>query len=885
MTALIVTMALVSVVPSFAGMNRWTGSGPAGASITALIVDPVDSRIVYAATSGAGIFRSISTGEPSWKAMNVGLTEAVITAIAIDATDPAVIFASTRTGAVLRSGDRGESWTVAMKSTGEYVSAIAIDGKRHTIYVATNAGVLMSDLNEGTWRAVPELQGGFVSVTVAADGAVYAASWERLYTSKDGGTTWTGGFTLPGLRTVVSDAENGTVYAANWISVWASSDGARTWRPLPTVQAQMTSLLAVRGGLYAATDRGAYLYDSTTSQWARVGSFTRPVTTLAFAESTPPRAYAGTAVGVLTAFAPDSEWRPANDGMNAAFMLDLAVAHDDVAYATTNDGLFQSLDGAATWRKVSGLDEPLPHSGASSGCCVVAPIATSGSKTVYVAGEKGVYRSTDQALTWQTVTPRVATALAVSSDAATLYAAFSDGMSKSTDGGDTWRLASIGLFDSPYGTYSWQYIGASDLETDVDDPAVVHVTYGEGAFRSSSRGESWKRVFGQMSPNNVLIQAIATRGPVSHVSVWSHGITTTVDDGATWSPERLTDEHILALIIDPQDSSRSYAGTANGRVYRSDDFGQQWILFGDVLSGAPAVQHLAINDSGDRIYAATSGGVFVYQIGDAPGADRLPDDALRLPSLMRQLVTADTGTAATLSTVAFILPAVGTVRGFQGIVFRADVTLSNGRSSEQDVVLAWLPQGNVSGSVVPMFHIKLAASTGDSGATLTINDVAGELGLSGLGSIAVFAVDGQGQLDEDADIDGSARVRTPASCGSGSVSQSVSGIASFGAHRKARALGLRHESAYRTNVGIVNMGELPREFTIVVAGDRHSERLTVSVPPFSLMHAAVPDGNYGALSITVITDQGAAPWAAYGSTVDNASADSWTSIATPRPDR
>jgi hypothetical protein len=325
-------------------------------------------------------------------------------------------------------------------------------------------------------------------------------------------------------------------------------------------------------------------------------------------------------------------------------------------------------------------------------------------------------------------------------------------------------------------------------------------------------------------------------------------------------------------------------------VYRSDDVGNEWTLFSEGLPRVP-IHRLAINDFGDRIYAATAGGAFVYEISTPSPFERLPDDPLRLPRLIRQLLTAippshETAGSAIGSTTAFILPTVGRVRGSAGSTFRSDVTLSNARSTEQDVIVAWLPQGNTDGPAVAMFAITLPPLSGDSGGTLTIADITDELRLTGLGSMIVVAVDAAGEADGAADIDGFARVWSASPCGSGSVSQSVAAVSSqaFGPGRRARSLGLRHDASYRTNVAIVNLSEFTREFTVVVGGERRSERFTLSVPPFSPVLAALPDRNYGAVALTIISDGGGVPWAAYGSTVDNASGDAWASVAVPLRD-
>lgn len=266
---------------------------------------------------------------------------------------------------------------------------------------------------------------------------------------------------------------------------------------------------------------------------------------------------------------------------------------------------------------------------------------------------------------------------------------------------------------------------------------------------------------------------------------------------------------------------------------------------------------------------------------------RLPDDPALLPNLIRKLLAngseRSSGASPTGAATAFLLPAVGTVNGSGGRLFRTDVTLANARSTAQDIMVAWLAQGNLNGPSVPAFRATLPPlSSEEEGGTLTIEDLADELGVHGLGSMVVVAVDSRGDVDEAAKIEGFARVRSPASCGSGSVSQSLPAVTSsgFGPHPRGRALGLRHDSTNRTNVGIVNLDEQYREFTVTVAGELHAERFVVTVPPFAMVQAALPDRNYGSVALTISSEGG--PWAAYGSSVDNASGDAWASLAAPR---
>src|SRR5205085_12433330 len=96
-------------------------------------------------------------------------------------------------------------------------------------------------------------------------------------------------------------------------------------------------------------------------------------------------------------------------------------------------------------------------------------------------------------------------------------------------------------------------------------------------------------------------------------------------------------------------------------------------------------------------------------------------------------------------------PVVGTATGVGGL-FSTEVTLNNQGDRQQNVVLAWLPQavgGNLSS-----FRITLPAAS-----SVNIVDIAARLGISGIGSLAVFAIDARDDnVDASASIDGFARI-------------------------------------------------------------------------------------------------------------------------------
>jgi len=100
-------------------------------------------------------------------------------------------------------------------------------------------------------------------------------------------------------------------------------------------------------------------------------------------------------------------------------------------------------------------------------------------------------------------------------------------------------------------------------------------------------------------------------------------------------------------------------------------------------------------------------------------------------------------------------------------------------------------------------------------------------------------------------------------------------------HGSARAVSLRHDARFRTNVGIVNLDAIGHQFTVTATGERHVEKFNVFVPPFSLAQIPIPDSDYGELTLTVTSENSSAPWTFYGSSIENSSGAAMTSVGTP----
>jgi photosystem II stability/assembly factor-like uncharacterized protein len=142
-------------------------------------------------SEGEGIWRSTNGGE-SWTKVNTGLTSLDVWALVI--TSNGDILAGTTQG-LFRSRNNGESWTKL--TTGipdDLTRSIAIkESNGHIFAAARGRGVIRSTDNGDSWTRVNEGLsgiGGVLSLTINANGDVFAAGYGGTYYSTNEGESW-----------------------------------------------------------------------------------------------------------------------------------------------------------------------------------------------------------------------------------------------------------------------------------------------------------------------------------------------------------------------------------------------------------------------------------------------------------------------------------------------------------------------------------------------------------------------------------------------------------------------------------------------------------------------------------------------------------------------
>jgi photosystem II stability/assembly factor-like uncharacterized protein len=143
------------VFKSTDGGATWKPIGLTGAAVNLLVIDPAQPGALYAATEGnygsprgfRGLFKS-TDGGASWSEIGNGLGElrdlgANMTAIVIDPVDSNILYAGVSGGGVFKTSDGGATWSRLNQGlTNLDVRSLAIaPGGGHTLYAGTSNGL------------------------------------------------------------------------------------------------------------------------------------------------------------------------------------------------------------------------------------------------------------------------------------------------------------------------------------------------------------------------------------------------------------------------------------------------------------------------------------------------------------------------------------------------------------------------------------------------------------------------------------------------------------------------------------------------------------------------------------------------------------------------
>lgn len=225
-----------------------TAEGPktlGGQDITALAQDPSDPKVLYAGTSGQGLFFTLD-GAKSWQKSDA-LGSAVVSSVAVSSADKCHIFAATG-NRIFRSVDCARTFqNVYLDPRADAaIRDITIDHfSAKAIYAATSKGDFLRSTDNGdSWSPVHRFDTDIRQVLMRSNDSriMYVATLRRgLWKTSDGGANWVelneslGDFSgaTDNLLMAETPAGGDSLIIASNYGLLRTADGGATWEDIP----------------------------------------------------------------------------------------------------------------------------------------------------------------------------------------------------------------------------------------------------------------------------------------------------------------------------------------------------------------------------------------------------------------------------------------------------------------------------------------------------------------------------------------------------------------------------------------------------------------------------------------------------------------------------
>ena len=512
----------------------------------------------------------------------------------------------------------------------------------------TSAATTAGTAEPGGWRHLGPEGGPALGLAIdpTQPSTLYAASWDGVFKSTDGGSHWRLSAADLGGQVVLALAPSDpqTLYAgdaaastgqaalASRLTVTRTTDGGATWTAAGSGLPETASVdsLAVEprnaGIVYAGvctphleysgcdgaifrTEDGGASWEPTAALPRSYGSTPR-ADVLTIEPNSPATVYAATTDGVFKTTDGGGHWTESNRGLGESMVYTLAIdsSRFDVLRAGTGEGLFTSTDAGRHWTRT----------GLSKAWVIELVVDPESPRGLYALTDKGLFRSRDGGASW-TPTGLRSPAYRIAVDPLqprTIYAGSLDrGVLKSTDAGASWHPAVSG-FTAPVGT---------TVAVDPRSPGTLYLgTAFGGLVRSADAGATWRPANSGLKGGFGLLRlpmvSTVVPDPASMERAYagtSEGLYVTDDAGSSWR-EIAIDAHsefggVSAVALDPSDPKRLYvARTGPSGMAASADGGKTWHEIESGLDTANDFNALAVDPKSPKtLYVGTDeGGVY-----------------------------------------------------------------------------------------------------------------------------------------------------------------------------------------------------------------------------------------------------------------------------------
>ncbi len=404
---------------------NWEVTGPMGGDVRALVVDPQDPQHLYFSTIDGQIYAS-TDGAQTWSRLpGFNRPGLIVDSLIVDPRNSKVIFAAAHRhkepGGFFKTTDGGTTWRESEQLKNEALHSLAQSPSNPDVLVAgTNTGVFRSKDAGDSWEQLPTSSTpGLINVeSLAIDprdaNAIYAGTWYLPYKTMDGGQTWN--IVKQGIiddsdifAIEIDDHSPNHVIASACSGIYETKDAGGNWHKVNGIpsQSRRTRAIIINPAkpqvIYAGTTEGFWLSTNGGADWkVTTNRQSFEVNAIAVHPKNPDTIYIGTNnYGVMISRDGGRTFTPSNEGYSGRRAYAILPDREQPGriYATTintatGGGYFYvSNDDGATWQ-LSARNMP----GRLIAYSILQDLKDG--NIIYLGTNYGLYRSTDRGASW-----------------------------------------------------------------------------------------------------------------------------------------------------------------------------------------------------------------------------------------------------------------------------------------------------------------------------------------------------------------------------------------------------------------------------------------------------------------------------------------------------
>lgn len=575
----------------------WSRLGPYGGGMVDLAFAPSDPSIVYCLTGDKTypLYRSIDGGR-TWIPKRIDLhLEFAVTALGVSSEDPAVVLMGTIID-TYQTTDGGDTWRKVYDFDCTHFLFDPKNGQVVYAWPHWKGGIHRSKDAGASWSKLADFSPHDVAID-PYDGRRLAAidSWDNergLYLSEDGGATWSmRGFAGQDLHLVAFGKDRNVIYVVRRTVLWRTANNGANWSIIHDFNTTVNDLQVMTGtdevlyaaaapditrpeehrysGVYKSTDAGSTWHRLTDGLGQLLYSQVRidPANPDHLLVSGDGSEFDATFDGGLTWRMPGSIFR--GQSLTAVAISPLIAGL--ILVQNTRDQILRTTDYGTSWHYTNyQKDVFIPRP-------ITIEFSPFDPQQVFAAGVRGIFRSADAGMNWQSVgppwfIPYAELSASPAGDDLVCVGGNDGQIARTTDGGNSWTAAYdagddhvkiraiefvplhpqtayalqenwarevVTLLKSDDEGASWREISilptiyGRDLAVTATDPEILFACNGAYPLRSTDQGLSWEKLTACPTSGDSHCNATMRHQTYVWTSGW-YDISLTPDLGYSW---------------------------------------------------------------------------------------------------------------------------------------------------------------------------------------------------------------------------------------------------------------------------------------------------------------------------------------------------------------